>query len=129
MALNDELNPFAPVSDNAFEHYLDVPASVLGKSPQAAYYSYSNQWGAPKQQMYYQNQFQNIYNEYLGSLGGKLRQGQFPAEETFSGYLSETYGMGSDTVSPWNERYTSLPPQMRGEYSSMFNPRTREIYF
>jgi len=126
----DELNPYAPVSDNPYSAYMDIPSAILGESPQAAYYSYSDEWGAPNQQRYYQNQFQNIYNEYLGSLGGMLRQGVIPDEgETFAGYLSSNYGMGTDTTSPWNERYTSLPTQMRGEYSSMFNPRTREIYF
>ena len=29
----------------------------------------------------------------------------------------------------WTDRYTSLPPAMRGDFTSQYNPRTRQIYF
>ena len=98
---------------------------LLETNPAAAYYSYANDWqGGPRQEQYYQNQFQNIYNQYLGSLGGQLRQGNIPStaqgENTWAGYL-QNYD--------WTDRYTSMPPQMRGDFQSMFNPRTRQIYF
>ena len=99
----------------------------LKQNPAAAYYSYANDWagtGGPRQEQYYQNQFQNIYNQYLGSLGTQLRGGTIPStaegENTWAAYLKNY---------DWTDRYTSLPPQMRGEFESMFNPRTRQIYF
>ena len=101
--------------DNVFSEFLEL-------NPAAAYYSYGEEWGAPKQTRHYQNQFQNIYNQYLGSLGGMLRQGVMPTstEDTFAGYL-ENYD--------WSDRYTSTPPTMRGDFDAQFNPRTRQIYF
>ena len=73
------------------------------------------------QQRHYQNQFQNVYNQYLGSLGGMLREGVMPsADNTFANFLGNF---------DWSDRYTSLPPQMRGDFPSQFNPRTRQIYF
>ena len=100
--------------DNPFGDFLEA-------APQAAYYSYSNDWGGPRQSQYYQNQFQNVYNQYLGSLGGMLREGVMPsADNTFANFLGNF---------DWSDRYTSLPPQMRGDFPSQFNPRTRQIYF
>ena len=40
--------------NNPFSDFLEA-------SPQAAYYSYSGDWGSPRQSQYYQNQFSNIY--------------------------------------------------------------------
>ena len=103
--------------DNDYNPFSDF----LEASPQAAYYSRSNEWGGQRQSQYYQNQFQNVYNQYLGSLGGMLREGVMPsAESTFADYLG---------AYDWTDRYTSLPPQMRGDFPSQFNPRTRQIYF
>ena len=101
--------------DNAFGEFLEL-------NPQSAYYSYSDEWGGgPMQQRHYQNQFQNVYNQYLGSLGGMLREGVLPsADNTFANFLGNF---------DWSDRYTSLPPQMRGDFPSQFNPRTRQIYF
>ena len=110
-------------SDNPFMDFLEY-------EPEAAYYSSPAGWagtgafaqGTPNQKRYYQNQFQNVYNQYLGSLGGLLRQGVMPTatENTFANFLGNY---------DWTERYTAEPPQMRGEFSQQFNPRTRQIYF
>ena len=101
-------------NDNPFSDFLEA-------SPQSAYYSYSGDWGSPRQSQYYQNQFTNIYNQYLGSLGGMLRQGIMPnAENTFASFLGNY---------DFDRSYNELPPSMRGDFTSMFNPRTRQIYF
>ena len=109
-------NPvYQDIDNNPFGDFLEA-------SPGAAYYSYSGEWGAPSGQRHYQNQFQNVYNQYLGSLGGLLRQGIMPTadEDTFTNFLGNY---------DWTERYGQLPPAMRGDFSSQFNPRTRQIYF
>ena len=102
-------------NNNPFSDFLEA-------SPQAAYYSYSDDWGSPRQSQYYQNQFSNIYNQYLGSLGGMLRQGIMPnsTENTFASFLGDY---------DFDRSYNEMPPSMRGDFSSMFNPRTRQIYF
>jgi len=103
---------------------------ILEESPSAAYHSYQSDWNTPAQTQYYQNQFQNVYNQYLGTLGSALRQGATGQEGalgipeisqmTFADYLGDY---------DWTNRFTSLPPAMRGDYSAQFNPRTRSIYF
>ena len=100
----------------------DVPSAYLELNPAADYYSYGEEWGTPSGQRHYQSQFQDVYNQYLGSLGGLLRQGTIPTEteNTFAGFLKDY---------DWTEKYTALPPEMRGNFTSQFNPRTRQIYF
>lgn len=105
--------------------------AVLEESPGAAYYSHQTDWGSsPNQQQYYQNQFQNVYNQYLGTLGSALRQGASGEEGALS--IPEIGRMGfTDYLGnyDWTDRYTSLPSAMRGDFTSQFNPRTRSIYF
>ena len=94
-------------------------SDFLEASPQAGYYRHSSDWGGQRQSQYYQNEFQNVYNQYLGSLGGMLRQGVMPqAENTFAGYLGNY---------DWNQE--SIGDYQRGDFTSQFNPRTRQIYF
>jgi|TARA_R100001530_G_scaffold2685_1_gene4294 hypothetical protein len=107
--------------------FASFAGDLLEANPAAAYYSYGEEWNTPMQQRHYQNQFQNIYNQYLGSLGGLLREdvgggSVIPSvtDNTFTGFLGNY---------DWNDRYGSLPPQMRGSFESQYNPRTREIYF
>ena len=123
------------MADNPWSGWMGDQANpymeMLGEAPQAAYYSYQDDWATPNQQQYYQNQFQNIYNQYLGSLGKSLRAGATGAEggpsslqeaisPTFMDYLGNY---------DWTQRYSSLPAPMRGDFTSQFNPRTRQIYF
>ena len=86
----------------------------LEDKPEAGYFSYQNQWRTPNQKKYYQNQFQEIQNEYLGRLGQQLRSGGAPTEK-FTDFLGQF---------PWTLRFMQLPPSMRGDNPSLFNPRT-----
>ena len=71
-----------------------------------------------------------MYNQYLGSLGSALRMGAGGdanaqsisqiGSTSFADYLGDY---------DWTDRYTSLPPAMRGDFTSQYNPRTRQIYF
>jgi len=103
-------------SDNSF-------ADFLTDYPQAAYYSsprgtaFSGQ--SANTQRYYQNQFQNVYNEFLGALAQQGRGGQ-DLTLRFADYLETT---------PFTERYAALPPQMAGRTTRQFGPGTRQIYF
>jgi len=103
-------------SDNSF-------ADFLTDYPQAAYYSsprgtaFSGQ--SANTQKYYQNQFQNVYNEFLGALAQQGRGGQ-DLTLRFADYLETT---------PFTERYAALPPQMAGRTTRQFGPGTRQIYF
>jgi len=84
------------IADNPFADWLEA-------EPQAAYFSYQGDWGAPRQRQYYRNQYSDIYNEYLGLLGKQLRAGTQPNEK-FVDFLS-----GFD----WNKRFQQLPLSQR----------------
>ena len=80
MAENNFLTDFSDSS--SFSDFLET-------QPQALYQSYL---GDPKNNMnasmkrYYQNQFSNIQNEYIGSLARDMRGGELP-KGRFSDYL------------------------------------------
>lgn len=122
------VNPFAGWMGEQENPYMEV----LQEAPEAAYYSYQDDFSStPKQQQYYQNQFQNVYNQYLGSLGQSLKAGSTGAEggpSSIKEALSPTF-MDYLGNYDWTERYSALPPPMRGDFTSQFNPRTRQIYF
>ena len=107
-------------SDNPFMEFLEF-------EPEAAYYSSPAGWagqgafaqGTPNQRRYYQNQFQNTYNEFLGALGSQIRGGGEPTMR-FTEHLEGI---------PWAEKYAALTPEMAGRRTSRFSPGTRQIYF
>ena len=74
-----------------------MPEDLLGFSdflesqPQALYQSFLTDPSArmpSSMKRYYQNQFSNIQNEYIGSLARQMREGQLPTR-TFQDYLSK----------------------------------------
>jgi len=67
----------------------------------------------------YDNQFQNVYNDYLGALGTQIQQGAAPTLR-FADYLERN---------PFTERYAALTPQQAGRSVSRFSPSMRQIYF
>lgn len=87
-------------------------------NPEAGYFTFQNQWRTPNQRKYFQGQFNEIQNEYLGRLGQQIRGG---GEGTlhFADFLSQM---------PWAERFQGLPPSQRGENASLFNPWTRFMF-
>jgi len=112
---------------NPFEDYL--PQEFLETSPSAAYYSspgaaefYTRPSGQvdPTRKKFYQESFQDIYNEYLGKLGGMAREGEIP-DLRFSDYLS--------SADPFKERFERLTPYQRGQSTRAFAPSTRFIYY
>jgi hypothetical protein len=94
-------------------------ASFLEDVPEAAYFSLDKPFGrSPRQERFFQGQFQNIQNEYLGALGQQIRGGQFPTLR-FTDFLEKF---------PFTKRYASLPPQSRGDFPRQFSPPTRFLF-
>ena len=94
--------------------------AFLEEEPRAAYFGFQNLFGkTPARKNYYQNQFQRIYDEYLGTLGQQALGGQAPTTK-FVDFMR---------AFPFTERYAQLPPSMRGEFPGRFNPLTRSIFF
>ena len=57
-------------------------ADFLEDEPKAAYFSYSDQFGGPRksgrQTGYFQDAYETLYNQYLGTLGTQARAGMEP---------------------------------------------------
>jgi len=92
----------------------------LEEEPKAAYFSYGDQFGGPRgsqrQRGFFQNQFSDIYNKYLGSLGVQARQGAAPTG-SFNDYL------GGFDFNDWYRQ--SVPYESRNQGFSSFAPPTR----
>jgi hypothetical protein len=98
-----------------FPSFLD-PSDILGESPQATFFSFQDQFGdGQTQRRFFQNQFTPIFNQFLGTLGQDLRQGQLP-EQTFESFL-ETFNFG--------EQFARLAPSIRGATTQRFAPPAR----
>ena len=110
--------------NNAFADWLsggDWGSLLLAEMPWAAYYSSPTgeefALGSPRQRQYYQQAYQDIYSDFLGTIGAGLRTGQEPA--TFEEFLE---------TNPWTTRYGRLSPAMRGTTGAASNPRTRFLF-
>lgn len=98
--------------DNPFLAYLE-------EEPKAGYFAYQNQWRTPNQKKYFQNQFAEIQNQYMGRLGQQILGGGEP-NLRFTDFLKQY---------PWMQEFAKLPPSQRGENRSLYNPRTQRIFW
>ena len=96
--------------NNAFKAFMN-------EEPEAAYFSYQNQWNTPNAKRYFQSQFGNIQNQYMGQLGQLIRGGGEPTLN-FPDFLTQF---------PWQQTFQDLPPRQRGMEQGQFNPFTRWV--
>jgi len=107
-------------------------SDFLEQQPQALYQSYLND---PKTRMtssmrrYYQNQFQNIQQEYLGELARQMRQNKVPTMR-FQDYLTQNI-QGSPRSGMFGDR--SMDPRSRQRFTGYDrfrreSPYTRSAY-
>jgi len=73
---------------------------------------------SPAARRYFQGQFQNINDEFLGQQGRALQGGQMPGQN-FQQFLQEF---------PFTQRYSALPPEMTGRTLGSFAPRVQYSY-
>mgnify|MGYP001597426970 CR=1 FL=1 len=92
----------------------------LEEEPKTAYFSYANQFGgAPRSQRrekFFQNQFSDIYNQYLGRLGGQVRGGETPGLK-WNDYL------GGFDFNKWYQE--QVPYEERNPQQGRFVPETK----
>ena len=99
----------------------------LEYQPEAAYYrspaGLEFAGRSPAAQRSYERSFGDIYNQWLGHLGGMIRNPQLgdPMTARWTDWL--------ESERPFEARYTSQTPEMRGAYTGSYAPRTRQIYF
>ena len=105
-------------------------ANILEEMPTAAYYSsptgQSFAQQSPKKRSYFENQFQDIYNQYLGALGSQLRGGALPTLK-FQDYLENANPYSGTDL--FTSRFQGMTPMQRGDYYSYIAPRTRFMYY
>ena len=100
------------LGQNVFQQFLD-------DVPQAGYFALDQPYGkSPKQRRFFQNQFQNLQNEYIGDLGRQIQSGQLPTLQ-WTDFLEKF---------PFSERYAAMPPQYRGDFPRQFSSPTRFLY-
>lgn len=112
-------------STNPFQDFLSGSGNwyqlLLSEMPSEQYYSSpaGMDFGArsPRRQRYFDQAYQDVYRDFLGSTGTSLRAGQTPV--TWDQFLQGD---------PWTKRYTSLPQSARGRTGMATNPRTRFLY-
>ena len=99
---------------------------VLDAAPEAAFYSAAPFGGAgggfsPSEEKYWRGQYGNVMNQYMGSLGQSLRQGQDPSATSFVDFLS---------AFPWTDRYMQSSPRNRPGFipTSRFAPAVRRFF-
>jgi hypothetical protein len=99
---------------NVFQQFLE-------EEPRAAYFALDKPFGStstPRQKGFFQNQFQNIQDEYLGALGRQIKDDRLPTLR-FSDFLKDF---------PFSKRYAATPPQYRGDFPRQFSPPTRFLF-
>jgi hypothetical protein len=99
--------------------FSDFLQNILEEQPELPFFAGVGGLRSPQQRRFFQGQFPNIFNEFLGRLGGQIQSGQTP-NLRFTDFLSET---------PFTQRFASTPPSFRGDFQSRFAPRTRSFFF
>ena len=95
-------------------------AAFLEDVPEAGYFSYQNQPGrSPNQKRYFQQQFANVQNQYMGQLGQAIRTGGDPTQG-FADYLDEYMAPGGGQFQDW----ASMSPRQRGTTQGRYAPPT-----
>lgn len=100
--------------DNPFLDFLE-------QEPRAAFYSYLYGPGnapsfAPRQQRFFQDQFTDIHNMYLGYLGRQVREGMMPqgsATDFFGGFDFPGYYRRQVPYEGRNAGYSGFVPRTR----------------
>ena len=93
----------------------DLWSGYLNDNPQAAYFSYQDQWQTPNLKKHFQSQFGNIQDQYMGQLGQMVKGGGAPSLE-FNDFLKnfnwgQEFGrqqpqQDTSRLSPWTHWMT-----------------------
>lgn len=92
--------------------------AFLEDEPRAGYFAHQGRWRTPNKKKFFQSQFGDIHDEYLGMLGQKIMAGQEPTD-TFTGYVGNY---------DWDQAYAGLTPRQRGQGGDQLNPMARWIF-
>ena len=92
-------------------------AGFLEDQPKAGYFSWlnRNRGLSPNQNQFFQGNFDEIYNQYLGQLGSQAQQGMTP-DLQWGDYLGQ-----QDPMNLWGK----MTPRQRGDNAQRFAPGVR----
>lgn len=97
----------------------DFARFFLEEEPRASFFSAAAPFGtSPVRRRFLQNQFGEVFDQYLAALGAGARQGSVP-NLPFADFTS-----GFD----FNQLFQQQPRFQRGASSQFFNPRTRFLF-
>ncbi len=107
--------PFGP--DNYFYDFMETDPA----GQRSNYFSFQDKFGkAPNQKKWFEDQFQNVQNRYMGQLGQTVRGGGNPTQ-AFSGFLDNYFAQGGGADQDW----AGMSPSQRGVQDSRFAPSVR----
>lgn len=93
-------------------------AGFLEEEPKTGYFSYGDRFAGPsgsqRQGNFFQNQFNNIYDLYLGRLGTQIRQGLAPTEkwnDFLGGFDFNKWYRDQTTAQERNPQQNQLVPE------------------
>jgi hypothetical protein len=93
---------------------------ILADEPQLAYFGQQQRFGrSPVQKRFFKDQFQQVFNRYLGQLGEQVQGGQAPSLR-FGDYMKDF---------DFNRYFGDIEPSRRGFFPSRTAPRTRFLYY
>ena len=96
---------------------------LLEEQPELAFFSFQNQFGrSPNQRRFFENQFSDIHNQFLGTLGAQIRGGQLPTAQ-FTPFLEAGFGPGGQ----FQQQFGALPPSQRGMGIGRFAPSAQFV--
>ncbi len=102
--------------DNPFAAALEeIPEAAFQSSPGGKAFAA----GSPAKARFFEGQFQNVFNKFLGQLGEGLRAGEVP-EQTFT---------QSVDAFDFEHLFRTLPPSFRGFFQRQLAPQTRFLTF
>jgi hypothetical protein len=92
----------------------------LNETPQAGYFSWAGGLkGTPAMNRYYGNEYGNMYNRYMGTLGSQVQSGQAPTT-SFVDWLKQFNA---------TQNYQNQPNYMRGMNYGAFSPSRRWLIY
>ena len=95
-------------------------ASFLDEEPRAGFFAQQERFGrSPNQRRFFQQNFQPVYDRFLGQLGQQVQQGMTPSL-TFPDFLQDFN---------FNQFFREQPQFFQGLNTQRFAPSTRFIFF
>ena len=105
-----------PFGGNVFADFLEQE----GLGQRSAFFGALPQAQTPNQQTFFQNQFPNVLDQFLGLLGQDIFAGQTPTQR-FAPFVQQF---------PFAQTFASTPPSQRpGTPQRFFAPQARSFFF